>query len=111
MMTKIGTRNKLWVDDIRPLPSDLNEDEWFVATTFHQSICILESNHIDEISLDHDLGPESVYGYKEMTGYDIVQWLCARKLENNQVPTIYYLHTANPVGRDNMQASIDAILI
>lgn len=100
----------LWVDDERPQPEDTNECQWLVAKNFHYAITLLEYNDFDEVSLDHDLGPASVYGNTELTGYHIVKWLVQRKMDGLYVPLVVKVHTANPVGRDNMQAMIDRYL-
>ena len=57
----------LWVDDERPQPEDTNECQWLVAKNFHYAITLLEYNEVDEVSLDHDLGPASVYEFKSMS--------------------------------------------
>lgn len=98
----------LWVDDERPQPERTDECTWIKATSFHQAIVLLEEYKFDEVSLDHDIA--SFYGSKEMTGYDIVKWLAERKHNDMYVPPIIKVHTANPVGRDNMQATIDRYL-
>ena len=106
----------LWVDDIRPLPSDLIGPQfdnpisgahwWAVATTFHDAIVVLEQYpNIKYVSLDHDIA--SFYGQREMTGYDILLWLAQRKQDGFAVPIEYAVHSANPVGKANMQAIID----
>ncbi|KKM69630.1 hypothetical protein LCGC14_1448860 [marine sediment metagenome] len=99
----------LWVDDERPKPVDTSECEWLIAKSFHYAITLLQYNEFDEVSLDHDIA--SFYGNKEMTGYDIVMWLVQRKVDGTfYVPPVIKVHTANPVGRDNMKAMIDRYL-
>lgn len=102
------TKLCLWVDDERPQPEH-SERTWMAATSFHRAIVLLEKHDFDEVSLDHDIA--SFYGNKEMTGYDIVMWLVQRKVDGMyHVPPVIKVHTANPVGRDNMQATIDRYL-
>lgn len=97
---------KLYVDDERPLPDIYDSHEWTTARSFHEAIVKLELINFDEVSLDHDIA--SFYGNKELTGYDILMWLCQRKYEGMyHVPAKIHIHTANPVGRDNMQALLD----
>jgi len=92
---------KLYLDDERESPVG-----WIrvhnVPTLIH-----MIKNHpgeVDEISLDHDLGDG------EMTGYDFMRWLESQVFLGSItcVPKIV-LHTANPVGRKNMQLVIDSI--
>ena len=93
---------KLWVDDIRPPPTE----EWDCARSFHEAVYFLEVKNYDMVSLDHDLG--SFYGNREMTGYDIMNWLVARKLTaEGFVPATILVHSANPVGVCNIQSLID----
>jgi hypothetical protein len=106
-----GPIRGLWVDDLRPLPADLQGPQWpdsggaywwAVATSFHDAIVVLETcPYIKHISLDHDIA--SFYGQREMTGYDVLMWIAQRKSEGHPYPLDIKLHTANPVGRANMQ--------
>jgi len=98
----------LYVDDERSLPDDLCEAGWTQSKTFHEALVKLELIEFESLSLDHDLG--CFYGYTELTGYHIVLWLVQRKQDGLYVPPDIRLHTANPVGRDNMQATIDRYL-
>lgn len=91
---------KLYVDDLRTCP-----EGWDVARNFHQAIVMLEEHEYDEVSLDHDIA--SFYGNKEMTGYDVLQYLIMKKLEGATVPAKVYVHSANPVGIVKMQQDID----
>lgn len=91
---------KLYVDDLRPCP-----EGWDVARNFHQAIVMLDTGDYDEVSLDHDIA--SFYGNKEMTGYDVLQYLIMKKMEGAKVPTIIRVHSANPVGVKKMQEDID----
>ena len=100
-----GTFIGLWVDDERPLPSDLANAGWCCAPTFHEAVLKLELMEFKEVSLDHDLG--CYYGMREMTGYDILMWLVERKLNDKFVPPVVRVHSANPVGRQKMQETIE----
>lgn len=76
----------LYVDDLRQVPKNFE-----IARTYEEAIKILKNNTIDILSLDHDLG-------EEKTGYDIVKYIC----QNNCKVKRVYLHTFNPIGRENM---------
>lgn len=99
----------LYIDDERQLPSDLLQTGWIRARSFHEAINMLEIYNFECISLDHDLA--SFYGNVELTGYHIVQWLAERKHNGKFVPLKYRVHTANPVGRANMESVINRYLL
>ena len=58
-------------------------------------------SNVNILSLDHDLGENIEY---IGTGYDVVKWLVYYFVMNddNYFPKQIYLHTVNPVGRQNM---------
>ena len=97
----------IYLDDARDTPKG-----WTRAYTVPELIRILNSRthielglvSIDKLSLDHDLGPD------EMTGYDFMRWLEAEVFANRikEVPEIEF-HTANPVGRKQMELVLDSI--
>ncbi len=85
---------KLWLDDIRPAP-----DGFVLAHSVNEAIRIIEQAETDKttielIDCDHDLGD---YYSDGGDGIKLLDWLCERR-------TFYpiVLHTANPVGRENM---------
>ena len=89
---------KIWVDDIRPIP------EGYVGTkSVNETIqLIVEAENkgqiIELIDLDHDLGWCAADGGDAM---NILDFLAERET--------YYpirIHTANPVGRANMERMI-----
>lgn len=79
----------------------------------------------DVISFDHDLGdehytPEEYWNcyessksyqenqiYKEKTGKDCANWLVEYCLDNNNKLPIFYIHSANPVGADNIRLLLE----
>lgn len=94
---------KLWLDDIRPAP-----DGWIWCKNVPEILDFFALKEkwkkVVEVSLDHDLGENT------STGYD---FLCILENEigsgiENHVP-IFHIHSANPVGRKNMQRAIDSI--
>ena len=101
---------KIFLDDVRDAP----DETWTLVRSFRGAealICPHSNQHtefgikpgVSEISLDHDLG-------EDKTGYDIV--LLIEKLVNeelNYLPPKMIVHSANPVGRANMEAGIRAI--
>ena len=100
---------KIWVDDERDMPKDYS----CTACTTRCALYFIKKAFYDkeevEISLDHDAGK-----YADMGG-DYIKIL--EKLEelSYKYPMVkdyiknkitFHLHTANPVGRDNMRRII-----
>ncbi len=85
---------KIWLDDIRQVPDGY---EW--ARSVNEAISLVlkaekKGTEIELIDCDHDLGD---YFPDGGDGIKLLDWLAERG-------TFYpiALHTANPVGRDNM---------
>ena len=85
---------KIWLDDIRPAPEGFT-----LAHSVNEAIALIEKAEKDGVGIeiidcDHDLGD---YFPDGGNGIKLLDWLCERQ-------TFYpiVLHTANPVGRDNM---------
>jgi len=95
---------KLYVDDIRQLPQ--YHPDWTLVRTYAEAMKWLATGMVTEISLDHDLG-------EEKTGYDILVHLEKEAERKRPCPRVIHIHTANPVGRKNMEAcrtSIERLL-
>lgn len=99
---------KIWLDD------DLDDPEktkrhtppgWVGVKTAHEAIDYLKTGNVTEISLDHDLGDEAIVG----NGYQVARWIEEHVINDNFVPPIITIHSANPTGRRNIQFSIDKI--
>lgn len=95
---KTGHLN-LWLDDMRVTTAA----GWYHAKDAEEAIEILSSWVVHHCSLDHDLGPGA-------TGYQVLTWL-AEELHGKGLnfwpkhkPVV---HSANPVGRRNMQSVVD----
>lgn len=59
------------------------------------------------ISFDHDLADFDENG-NERTGYDVAKFLIGYMMDNNiQVRFEYVVHSANPVGRNNIISYIE----
>lgn len=82
----------LYVDDLRDCPQGYE-----VARTVEEALEYMNSYKINILSLDHDLGMDDD-GKLRKSGYDLVKIICEKSLHANKI----YLHTDNPVGRDNM---------
>lgn len=86
---------KLWLDDLRPVPygyegaKSVNEAKQLILEAEHNGI------EIEALDLDHDLGDYADQGGDAIR---LLDWLAERE-------TFYpvEIHTANPVGRANME--------
>lgn len=94
---------KIFLDDIRDAP----DSSWHVARSVLDAVYFFwqaqsRGWNVTLISLDHDLG-------EGPTGYDLMKWFEERAFKGLAVPLAYEIHSANPVGRKNMEAAIQAI--
>ena len=95
---------KVFLDDIRDAP----DGTWHIARSAEEARKLLEIHNVTELSLDHDLGYLDQYGRPgEPTGYDLVKWMIDY-LPPAMWPLRIYIHTANPTGRANMFALLNA---
>lgn len=102
---------KIWLDDVRDAP-----DDWVWVKSCDAAIDALTMNagRVTDISLDHDLGIVDdglAFDTDAQTGYDVACWLERQAVDGNwmHVPDNLFVHSANPVGRKNIQAAIDSI--
>ena len=92
-MKKITLLQKLYIDDIRNPKSE----GWIVVRDFESFVSHINVNGLpDEISFDHDLGENT------KTGYDCAKWICEYCWTNGLPIPNWNVHSANPVGRDNI---------
>ena len=90
---------KFWLDDIRPSPDDYI---WCHSVReIKNSIIWCEDNNepIEIVDCDHDLGDYACDGGDAIK---FIDWLAER---GTHYPI--NIHTMNPVGRENMQRTID----
>lgn len=83
---------KIWLDDVRPAPKG-----YLHAWNYEGAIYLIEhlsclENDIELISFDHDLG-------ENKSGYDVAKYI----VENHIPIKEYKVHSANPVGRFNIE--------
>jgi hypothetical protein len=90
----------IWLDDERN-PADHGKSDWTWIKTAEEAISLLKAGIVENISLDHDLGTE-------LTGYDVAAWIERAAFDKNVPPLAWFIHTANPVGRKRMIASLEA---
>ena len=88
-------RFSLYLDDVR---TPISED-WAVVRNYDEFVAHIKMNGLESyevISLDHDLGNES------KSGYDAAKWLVAESMISKIPLPQIYVHSANPVGADNI---------
>ena len=99
---------KIYLDD--DANYRITPDGWHRTFTSPETIELLKTEQVTHLSLDHDLGP-----LEAGTGYDVVCWIeqmvveKAFNFEDAFTPPIMTIHSANPVGRQKMQAAIQMI--
>jgi hypothetical protein len=122
--------NKLFLDDIRQ-PKDACylvtnpriywDDDWDIVKNYVEFCSWIKRNGLPGIvSFDHDLADihyevdfndwndntADQLGVEE-TGLDCAKWLVEYCLNNGFDLPEYYVHSANPVGRKNIQVYLD----
>lgn len=122
----------LWLDDLRNpfldiegrVPKVKGTIEWVL--NYEQFVQWIEKFGLpDVISFDHDLADEHYTpkeywhdyqlskeyqesrDYQEKTGMDCAKWLVDYCIDNGVPLPIYYVHSANPVGADNIRGILD----
>lgn len=109
----------IWLDDLR-IPIQ-NLDKWIICKNYDEfvnKVTKIGLNNIELFSFDHDLGDLAMQEFfrstklgenlnydniKEKTGYDCAKWLINLALDQNiLLPSNIYVHSANPVGSDNI---------
>lgn len=85
---------------------DNSFESYTIARTFFEGVELLENNKWDELLLDHDLGPDSIIGEVEFTGYDIMCWL---EEHPEYIPKKITCISANPIGRKRIEQVIQKL--
>lgn len=100
---------KIFLDD-DPVRDSWVDDTWTIVRTPQEAINKLIyaatfDTPVEVLSLDHDLGDDY------FTGYYLASALEAMAADGlwDMIPQRFEIHSANPVGRKNMQAAIDSI--
>jgi len=93
---------KLYLDDIR-IPQT---EGWDIVRNYDEFVAWIRLNGIPgEVSFDHDLGENT-----EKTGYDAAKWLGNYCIENNIPFPEWNVHSANPVGKANIETYIQNVI-
>lgn len=91
---------KVYLDDERKTPQD-----WVRTYTVEETIELIKSGNVTDLSLDNDLGE----GLKE--GYKVLDWLEEQVYADPTfpVPQNISIHSANPVARARMDLILKSI--
>lgn len=95
---------KLWIDNAQPAPEGYVWCKSVDEAKIHccQHISPNKILHICEISLDHGA---DIFGWKDYIA--LLIWLEEKQYYKNwNIPTKFHLHSANPVGVQNMRTII-----
>ena len=98
---------KVWLDDDMVSKERRTPKGWVRALTYDDAIRFLSTGEVTEISLDYDIA-DFTHG-REMTGADVARWIERKVHMEGFIPPIMNVHSANSVGRKNMDATIDSI--
>lgn len=90
---------KVYLDDERVAPPGWVQTRWPKDT-----IALLESGNVKELSLDHDLGDD-----EHGTGYDVLLWLEEAVATRGFKAPLCNVHSANSSARIKMEAAIRSI--
>ena len=95
---------KVYLDDVRDTP-----DGWTCTYTVEQTIELLKTGNVVELSLDHDLGQDKD-GNDLADGYDVLVWLEREVATNGFVPpSVIHIHSANSAAWPRMKSAIQQI--
>lgn len=103
------SRYSLFIDDERDPPGN-DGRVWVVARDWEDVMMAFRIHGMPGyVSFDHDLGLDT------HTGYDIAKFMVELDMNNDENFAIpqefgFYVHSQNPVGRDNIQKYLDNYL-
>ena len=118
---------RLFLDDVR-VPYDVfrmyinplyeNNSDWIIVRNYYEFVnYITKFGRPDFISFDHDLSfdhyleeNQSDIDYdniEEKTGYSAAKWLVGYCMENGLDIPNFYVHSANPEGKVNIESYLE----
>lgn len=113
---------KLYLDDIRTPQTE----GWVIVRNYEDFVYWVRLNGVpDEVSFDHDLGEDVAKAKVESgmskrkareqkketkSGYDAAKWLGNYCIENKIPFPKWNVHSANPVGKANIEAYIENVI-
>lgn len=95
---------KVWLDDRRSPP----DPHWVWVKTPEETVELLQTSQVTELSLDHDLG--LLDRDPEATGYDVVVWIEEQVATAGFVPPeVITVHSSNSSAAPKMERGIASI--
>lgn len=102
------TAIKLVTENVELYSDDRN---WVIVRNFDEFVSeIKEMGMPNMISFDHDLADIKYkngvmsFSYLEKTGFDCAKWLVNYCMDNNVTLPNYQVHSANPIGKQNIES-------
>lgn len=89
---------RVWLDDERPMPEGFD----LHLKTAREAIDLIRTGRASAISFDHDLG-----GEENGNGYEVAKFIEEGAFQGAIAPIDMYVHSANPVGANNIRRCID----
>lgn len=113
----------LFLDDIRTPENAFNytknpiftDWEWVIVRSYAEFVAYIEENGIPSfVAFDHDLADITYdpmtqrehFEYHETTGKDCADWLINYCIDNELDFPDYFVHSANPIGAENIDGLI-----
>lgn len=124
-----GYYNLFLDDDPSRIPHELTWIElplveWIFVRSYDEFVNYIKANGIPaHVSFDHDLGEtayqefhrafhsDKIINYdniKDKTGYDCAKWLAELCIDRKVSLPQYYVHTLNPIGRQNIVSILES---
>jgi hypothetical protein len=94
---------KVYLDDVRETP-----EGWVRTYTVDETIELLKTGEVKEISLDHDLGKDA-NGISLADGYEVLVWIEKEVEAKRFQPPIMHIHSANCAAWPRMKLAISKI--
>jgi hypothetical protein len=109
---RFPTRAQSLIEFDKELYTD--DSNWVIVRDYSEFINYISDNGLPEmVSFDHDLADikyvmgKSSFSFKEHTGYDCAKWLVEYCSTNNLKLPKYQVHSANPIGKVNIQSYLE----
>lgn len=96
-----------WIQAHEGRDKFLQIHEWYIARTVDEAVEVIETLGTPaSISFDHDLGKN------QPTGYDLAKWIVYKYWdeENGEIPFQYFVHSKNPVGKENIHGLLESYI-
>jgi hypothetical protein len=90
---------KIWLDDKRPMPDGYDMH----CVSAYQVITYINKGDVTEVSLDHDLGNEEIYG----TGYMVAKAIEEAAFHGYIKRLKWRIHSQNSVGVATMRQALE----